>query len=194
MYSDVLLQFLEDENFAWCFRKSANADFLELVILEEGLRPEQLPSHAVMHLLDDIVVPVLTHVGEPRRKYNIASLLACQKHLLKQQIVHVVVVDQSSTCHKVKLILIFLRELFWVAKRMFVQFSIDSLDGGVLKHIRTDITTINLFESLFAQVFTDQTSATCHIKNFDISRVFFVLFGEFLNKTRHVLGIGITHP
>lgn len=62
MYSDVFLKLLEDENFAWSFRKSANADFFQFVILEEGFGSEQFPSHAVMHFLDNIIIPVLAHV------------------------------------------------------------------------------------------------------------------------------------
>ena len=76
MYSDVLLQFLEHENFAWSFWEATNTNLVKLIVFEEGLCSEQLPSHAIMHLLDDVVVPIFAHVRETAGEYYIPTLLA----------------------------------------------------------------------------------------------------------------------
>jgi hypothetical protein len=83
VYSDVFLKFLEDKHFAWCFRVTTNAYLVKLIVFEEGLGTKQFPSHAVMHFLDYIIVPIFAHVGETSSEHNITPLFARQKHFFK---------------------------------------------------------------------------------------------------------------
>ena len=111
MNSDVLLQFLEHENFAWGFGEPANAYLFKFVVFEESLGSKQLPSHVAVHILDDIVVPVLAHVGEASGEDNEATLFYREHHFFEYKVVHVIIVNEACACDKVMLVFEFFREI-----------------------------------------------------------------------------------
>lgn len=100
----VILEFLEDEDFARCFRKSTNADLIQLIVLEESFNFNLSPSSAVNHFFDYLIIPELSHEWVAGSEDAIASLLDRKDHFFKNQIVHVIVVYQSCTCYIIKLI------------------------------------------------------------------------------------------
>jgi len=79
----VFLSLLEDEDLGWRLGESANADATELVILEEGVGGHELPSAVFMHLLDDLVVPVVTHEGVASGEDDITTLLDRKEHFFE---------------------------------------------------------------------------------------------------------------
>lgn len=81
-----------------------------------------------------------------------------------------IVVHESGACGEVKLVLELIWELCWVAHGLFVKLRVHALVRCLLKHVWTEIQTGNVFESLLAQVFTDEAGATGEIEDFGVSR------------------------
>lgn len=103
-----------------------------------------------------------------------------------------IIVDEASTRDKIELVFVFLWEVLWVAKLVLVKLFIGTFVGGLIKHVRTDITSVNIFESLITQIFTDQTSATRHIKDLDIGWVPLVFFGKLRAVVGNEFWVGVS--
>jgi hypothetical protein len=146
-----------------------------------------------MHFLDDIVVPVLAHVRKACCEDNIASLLTGQKHFLEEQIIHMIIVDETCASDEVKVVFVFLWAILRVTELMLVQLCIAALDRSFLKHIWTNVASINIFESLVGQIFTDQACATRHIENFHFGGVPLVFLTEFGCICRYEFRIRVAH-
>lgn len=105
-------------------------------------------------------------------------MLTGQKHLFEEQVVLVVVVDKACASHKVVLILEFLWEFRWITEGMLIKLLVNAFFSGLLKHLRTYIEAVNIFESLFCQVFPDETGAASQIQNLSFGKVQFVFLGK----------------
>merc|ERR1719240_1016983 len=136
MHADVLLQFLEDENFAWSLGEATYADLVELVVFEEGL---------------------------------------C--------------VDEASAGNVVVFVLELLWHVFRVAEGVLVQLLVDTFVGTLLKHVSTDVNTIDVLESLIVQVLSNQTCSASKIEDFNFSWILFVLLSEFRNLLGYIFRI-----
>lgn len=90
-----------------------------------------------------------------------------------------IVVDEAGAGDEVELVLVLLWEVVGLAEGVFVELSVNALLGSFLEHVGANVTTLDIFKSMFVQIFTDQASSTSHVKNLDLGRVFFVLLGEF---------------
>ena len=60
-----------------------------------------------------------------------------------------VVVDEARAGDEIELVLEPLGIVFRVTELVFTQVLVYALIGSLLQHIRTDVKTINIFESLF---------------------------------------------
>jgi len=193
----LILYLLENKHFAWCPGKAANRHTVEHIVLEESVCCDELPSHVLLHLLDDLVVPVQAHVREAGSEYDISALLHRKEHLFKKRVLHVIVVNEACANAKIKLIFELLRECVGtvgnIAKGMLVQLTVHTFDGSLLEHVRANVHAHDIFETLRSEIFTDKSSSASHINNLAVSWFLFVLFGEFANVFSDELGIWVTH-
>merc|ERR1719409_1625726 len=104
-----------------CLGEATNADFIELVVLEEGLGSNEVPPAALMHVLDDLVVPVVPHIAETSSEHSVATFLHRHEHFFKKKIVHMVVVHKAGACDKVELVLELGWELLRITQGLFVK-------------------------------------------------------------------------
>jgi len=73
--AEVILGFLEDEYFNWCAREAANADLFELIIFVEGLGVFEGPPAALEQLLNNIIIPVFTHLAVASCENDVSAFL-----------------------------------------------------------------------------------------------------------------------
>lgn len=97
----VFLHFFVDKHAGWRFREPPDRG-KDFVVLEEVLHLELSDAPLGLHQPQQLVVPVLTDVGETSGEYDQAALLAAEHHLLKDTPVHVVVVDHAGDDNDVK--------------------------------------------------------------------------------------------
>lgn len=105
MNFDFTLHFLEHKDPAWSPREAPDAYFFELVELEERLALNQEPSSTDLHLSDHLVIPKVAHVAKLSCENDETILLDREEHLLKEQVVHVIVIDKSGAGHEIEMIL-----------------------------------------------------------------------------------------
>jgi len=105
----------------------------------------------------------------------------------------VVVVDESGASHEVKLVLELAWELGWLVESVLVQFFVDTLVGGLFKHVWADVKANDVFEASTGQVFTDETSSAAKIHDLNVFEILTVLVGNLLDVFCTELGIGVAH-
>jgi len=103
------------------------ANFWNFVIFKEGLSSNECPSTLFLHFFDYIIVPVFSHHGITSGEDNVSTFFARQKHFFKDQIILMVVVDETGTCDKVVSVFEFLRQVIRVlTKRVLCKVPIDA--------------------------------------------------------------------
>lgn len=104
-----------------------------------------------------------------------------------------VVVDDAGASHEIKLVLESLGEIHRIAERILTQIFVDTLISGLLKHIRTNVDAVDVFESLFCEILTDEAGSTGEVHDFDV--VVPTIFSRKLaNVVGDVLWVEPAHP
>ena len=98
-----------------------------------------------------------------------------------------VVVDEASTNHEVKLISKMSRELVGIATRILLQTLVTALVGCDLKHALADVESNDLLEAESTQFTSNKSSSAAEIENADVGRIF--SFGHLLDHVGYLLRI-----
>ena len=143
----LVLQLLEYEDFGWSFGEAADRHLLELIILEESLSGNELPPATLLHFFDYLIIPIEAHVAEAGGKHGVPALLYREEHFFEQLVVHVIVIYQSGTCHKIKLVLELAWEFLGLAERVLVQLRVHALVRRLFQHVRAHVQAHGVSES-----------------------------------------------
>ena len=98
-----------------------------------------------------------------------------------------VVVDQASTNHEVKLISKMSRKLVGIATRILLQTLVTALVGCDLKHALADVESDELFESESTKFTANKSSSATKIENANVGRIF--SFRHLLDHVGYLLRI-----
>lgn len=101
-----------------------------------------------------------------------------------------VVIDDSRTGNNIEFVL----EAIWILINLqnvaFLKMLVAALVLCFLKHSRTDVCSLDIFEAFLSKVLTDKTSTASQIKNFDL--VFANPLGMLTGHLSNLLRIRVT--
>lgn len=104
-----------------------------------------------------------------------------------------VVVDKSGASHEVELVLELIWEVFWVAEGLFEELFVNTFIGAFFKHVRADVNTNGVFESVLMQILADKASSASQINDIRFLGVPVVALGVPGNVVCHIFWVWVAH-